>query len=152
MMLPSVWPSVQLLVEIVALVVEVQDAGIMDEEREGTAHQRRVVANHNVQKLAVIVRKCHEEVFHGFGGSKNGRLRERSAANEPAGGRGFGSNVLAYDHEAFYQWKEDGSDVIQLRSIYECQAVTQFSPQGRKFEGFVNSLDLLGTFRRRWSG
>ena len=65
-MLPSVWPSVQLLVEIVAFIVEIQNTGIMDEEGEGTAHQRWVVADHNVQKLAVIVREGNEEIFHGF--------------------------------------------------------------------------------------
>ena len=38
-MLSSVWPSVQVLVEIVAPTTEIQNAVIIDEEGEGTAHQ-----------------------------------------------------------------------------------------------------------------
>lgn len=74
-MLPSVWPPVQLLIEIVALIVEIQDPGVVDEEGEGTAHQRWVVADHGVQKLAVTVCEGHEEIFHGFGGSEDRGLR-----------------------------------------------------------------------------
>ena len=66
-MLPPVWPLVQLLVEIVALIVEVQDMGVMNEEGEGATHQQQVVANYDVQKFTVVTREGHEEIFHGFG-------------------------------------------------------------------------------------
>ena len=92
----------------------------MDEEGEGAAHQRRVVANHSVQKLAVAVCEGHEEIFHGFGGSKNRGLRERSATDDSASGRGLGSHILANNHETLDRRKKDGGDMIQLRFIDEC--------------------------------
>lgn len=45
--------SAELLREVVALVVELEDFGVLDEEVEGAAHERGVVADEDVEDLSV---------------------------------------------------------------------------------------------------
>ena len=62
--LASMGASVELLSEIVALVVEVQNTGVMDEERERPTHERWVIPDHQIQDLPIRVSEAHEQLFH----------------------------------------------------------------------------------------
>lgn len=98
--LSGVRTTVKLLVEVVALVVEVQDTRIVDKQREGAAHQGRVVPHHEVQNFPMSLCESDEKLFHGlarccwrsWGGRCAEGTRQRSS-------RSLGTNILANNHK-----------------------------------------------------
>ena len=99
-MVLSTTPMTQLVVEVVPLVVEIEDARIVHEQRERAAHEIGVVAYHEVENLAVRVCESNEQVFHRLASAGRRAWRSGGAYSSCSGpGGGLWSNVFANNHE-----------------------------------------------------
>lgn len=115
--------------EIGTLVLKVEHRRVADEDGEGTAHQRRVVADHRVEDLAV----------------------SRGEVDE-VGRRRVGE--LVDDEEGLDEGKKDGREVEEVRLRLDAgEGVTESLPEIGEGERAVDALNLLlfcrEGFRRR---
>ena len=125
MRLAAIGASVELPVEVVALVVELENLGVLGEDGEVAIHELRVVADQLVEDLAVLFCKVEEQALH-----PGLWLRRPDSHFNTVRGRVLESTVAAHHEQGLNEWQENSSNVDHVASLADsCEAKAQVLPK-----------------------